>query len=68
MKKEYYAEGKVYALIEGEMYQVADFSGRYFVENDCEALYDAVFTEQMMKWCSKFGDDIDVDIEVYWEV
>ena len=64
--KEYHAEGKVYALIDDEMHQVADFEGEYTVENEDE-LYDEVLAEQMSKWCSKFGDDLDVDIEVYWE-
>ncbi len=65
--KMYHAEGKVYALIDDEMHQVADFEGEYFAEDDGESLYDEVLAEQMTKWCSKFGDDIDVDIEVYWE-
>ena len=65
--KEYHAEGKVYALIDDEMHQVADFEGEYFAEDDGEALYDEVLTDQMTKWCSKFGDDIDIDIETYWE-
>jgi len=64
--KEYHAEGKVYALIDDEMHQVADFDGEYTVENEDE-LYDEVLAEQMSKWCHKFGDDLDVDIEVYWE-
>lgn len=65
--KTFYAEGKVYALIDDEMVEVADFDGEYFAENDGEALYDEVLAEQMSKWCWKFGDGIDVDIEVYWE-
>lgn len=64
--KMYHVEGKVYALIDGEMYQVADFDGEYFAEDDGEALYDEVLADQMTKWCCKFGDDIDVDIE-FWE-
>lgn len=64
--KEYHAEGKVYAFIDDEMHQVADFDGEYTVENEDE-LYDEVLAEQMSKWCHKFGDDLDVDIEVYWE-
>ena len=78
----YHVEGKVYALVNseivdergrvytvpnGEMMQVADFDGEYFAEDDGEALYDEVLADQMTKWCCKFGDDIDVDIEVYWE-
>lgn len=77
----YHAEGKVYALVnseivdekgrvytvpDGEMMQVADFDGEYFAEDDGEALYDEVLVDQMTKWCWKFGDDIDVDIE-FWE-
>ena len=67
--KTFYAEGKVYALIDGdsEMTEVADFSGEYSAENDGEALYDVILTEQMTKWNWKFGDYIDIDIELYWE-
>ena len=80
--KMYHVEGKVYALVNseivdergrvytvpnGEMMQVADFDGEYFAEDDGESLYDEVLADQMTKWCCKFGDDIDVDIEVYWE-
>lgn len=78
----YHAEGKVYALVnseivdekgraytvpDGEMMQVADFDGEYFAEDNGEALYDEVLADQQSEWCWKFGDDIDVDIEVYWE-
>lgn len=81
--KMYHVDGKVYALVNseivdesgrvytvpnGEMMQVADFDDEYFAEDDGEALYDEVLADQMTKWCCKFGDDIDVDIEVYWEV
>ena len=67
--KTYYAEGKTYYYDEDEhkSIQIADFDGEYFAEDDGEALYDEVLADQMTKWCSKFGDDIDVDIEVYWE-
>ena len=65
--KMFYVEGKVYALVDDEMCQVADFDGEYFAEDDGEALYDEVLADQMTKWCSKFGDDLDVDIEAYWE-
>lgn len=63
----YHAEGVVYALIDGKMVAVADFDGEYFAKNDGDALYDAIFEEQTTKWNWKFGDDIDVDIEGYWE-
>ena len=80
--KMYHVEGKVYASVDaeivdergrthtiagGETMQVAEFDGEYFAEDDGGALYDEVLADQQSEWCWKFGDDIDVDIEVYWE-
>lgn len=65
--KMYHAEGKVYAFIDDEMTEVADFEGEYFAEDDGESLYDEIYTEQVTKYYHRFGEDIDIDIETYWE-
>ena len=67
--KMFYAEGKTYYYDEDvhKDFQIADFEGEYFAENDGEALYEEILFEERCKWGKKFpGQDIDVDIE-YWD-